>query len=321
VESLFMKVKKMSVLLAAVCVAVGLMAEAKNYPVLNQFPDEPFYLQNVHSGMVLTIKDGNLVVNNNWKRSEQKWHVPSVLRDGRVFVKLAGTKSAIAVKNGLGNLKKGDQATAQVKDPELVSFLMMNDTTFFIKVSDNMVLDEQGGEKKKTVFTKVIWYPFTGKKNQQWRILLEKDNSVYNYRQYAAQKKSDAVEKARLDVPFSITEAMQMEMKLEQYMKFATGSKFSSENGNNFLSGYINDQEESKRYTLVHNIVKYAAENKDNSFREGVYADLTRVKLESKNFVVNALKGKLKANIQKAYNRETHGPAKGYLKQVMDKFN
>lgn len=180
-----MKIKKLILPLVFFCFAAILSADAKDYPILKKFPEQPFYLKNVHSGMYLTPVKGKIVTHGTQGLPGQLWTIPSVLSDGRVFIKRTKDE-AVGATGRKGTFKK-EQAILSHDDMQLVNFLMLDDSTYFIKLVDNLVLDENGGVKKKKNGAEAIWYPFTGKKNQQWKIILM-DNREYNFKSSVSAK-------------------------------------------------------------------------------------------------------------------------------------
>jgi hypothetical protein len=187
------KLSLLSLLFVLFCFAAVPASHAKDFPVLTEFPKYNFLLKNVASGKYLTTFKGKLVVHGTYGLTGQNWTFPGILSDGRGYV-IQNKKEGIGATGGKTGNFKDEQVIVSDKSKKLVSFVMLNDSTFVIKLVDDLVLHEKGGEKKKKDGTGVIWYPYTGSKNQQWQIVFieNKKETIF---------KASIPAKKKIDVP------------------------------------------------------------------------------------------------------------------------
>ncbi len=103
-----------------------------------------------------------------------------------------------------------------------------------------------------------------------------------------------------------------------RYFPKVRSAVFSNENRSQSMSSILNRHSGADRISLIQNIVKATAKNKDSLSRYYIYNELRNVNIP-KGFLINVIKRKIKQDVKRRYKAERYSPAKSALKKLYKK--
>jgi hypothetical protein len=313
--------------IAALLLVAGFAAaaQAENFPVVTVFPRGEFYVQNVNSGMVMTIESGNVCLRPATGAANQKFTAPLGGQGNQRGTALVARSNGDLTLNISGNQQRTQLAAARVGVN--LSFLAKDATTFFVKTPGGLVLDAEGGaDNSNRSGTRVIQWNWHGGANQQWRIVMVSNRAVFNYLDAQRQAQQVAAEQSRANqmqqqlANVSLVSILANDIMLERYMSYASHSKLNQDCKKDSLQDAIDRLDEAKRFTVVHNMIKSAVTNPDERFRFAIYKKLNKVNLNASGFIINALKGQFRNNLEGFLAKETVPRGQEELRKIISKF-
>lgn len=307
---------------------IGNAGWTRSYKVMTSFPNEPFYIQNAESGMVMQISGDDVKLDRKRRGGDNLWKIKSARRDGSCLVQSDKSRRYLstAVKKKKKKLFKKRKKTTDIvadrsrRDAARVKFLMVSRTDFIIKLPNNLVMDAAGGRKKARRGQDVIGYKNNGGKNQVWRIILADSN-----RRYDPERKRNRgmMDRPRGDGPDAgLMEAVgsRSEKKLQNYMEKTPYRKFRDENRGHKLSDFLNGMDDGDRLVKIDKIVSGVSRNRSYKMRAEVYRELSMSDITAKSMPAKLLKGRLKKNLESVYSGERNRRAKDALRRLIDKY-